>query len=370
MRYDRTLKEVISDILAGNDVLLEEKEGGCLEVVLPEETAKTLEMPEYARLYFTPSFEDKNGIYVSYETDFFSRLDGLVMGKGRCSVARYPFSDFNEEKIVRLLPEKISFNNAIFRPEKKGLEEISYFLFFFKYIAVSDEKREGVISCMVNGLTRGTNFMTDYFPDDLEEVLNYKDLEIQDCREFIEPAYKATLTIARMKLDELVNSLERRLNRDIDRIYQYYETLKDEVRATIKKKGTEGQEIGKLYGKLDVIESEKKWKCQDMAAKYSLDIKLEPLVVVQIVTETLVFRINIKRRLSARLFPVSYNPILKKIDSLPCESCFAPEPPYYVCDEKHHIVCRKCFNQCSVCGKQFCRACYDKCPKCKENSGA
>ncbi len=65
----------------------------------------------------------------------------------------------------------------------------------------------------------------------------------------------------------------------------------------------------------------------------------------------------IKRRLASRQFPVTYNPLTRHLDPLPCESCFHPKGAFYICDDRLHIVCAGCFRTCPDCSKQYCHAC-------------
>ena len=175
-----------------------------------------------------------------------------------------------------------------------------------------------------------------------------------------------------------VKSLEKRLNRDTTRVFNYYETLKAETQRIFGKKRVSGKdsddgtgipdEEGKILSqKLDAIEGEKRWKIQDLVSKYALDVRIEPVCVIDVETETPVFWIEIRRRLSSRLFPLTYNPFLRKMDPLPCEACFYPRGGAYICDEKLHILCAACFSKCPECGRPYCSACSKSgCPRCRK----
>src|SRR4030067_1665913 len=90
-----------------------------------------------------------------------------------------------------------------------------------------------------------------------------------------------------------------------------------------------------------------------------------PACLNLIETQSPVFSIEIKRRLSSRLFPLTYNPFLKGVDPLPCEACFYPRGGYWLCDEKLHLLCANCFQKCPHCYKEFCPLCHkNSCPRC------
>ena len=378
MRLNRSLPDVLADILTFKGALLERIEDGYLEFVVPPSLSKTLGVPEHGKLSFAYPPFDESVISASYESDFFRSIDRLFPGKGKIAKAVYSSHLPNIEKVSRWVSEKIALSNASFRLQKVDNQKIAYALIFFKYVALSDEKREGVFSLLVNE----ENFST--FPLNANFTAFWEDLkepeEIYTKGERISKALRAGFSAASLIVKEefepFIKSLERRLNRDIIRVFEYYETLKSEIHKTFEKKffsekesseeqSEEGRKV--LSGRLDVVEGEKRWKIQDLVSKYALNIRIEPICIIDIETESLVFWLEVRRRLSSRIFPLSYNPFLKKVDSLPCESCFHPRGTYYLCDEKLHILCATCFKKCPGCGREYCSVCYPKgCPRCKK----
>ena len=396
---DKTLPEVITDILTHNNGIVEHKEDGNLEALTPPDVSKTLGIPELARLRFSYDETADEAIYASYDSDFFNSMAKLVTDKGKLSITRYNSSTPSAEKLSRTISEKIKFNNATFRLDKTEEKNISYLLCYFKYLALSDERQEGVMPILINE----QNLSTASFKYDItglnEATEELKDIERCEIRKVFQSAYSACTCMVKEKLKDFINSLEKRLNRDVRRVYEYYETLKDETKKTIKKKVLTGESnnmktpkeieqlssesdnlikkqmqdrtargdgIGKLLSKLDAIEAEREWKVKDLIAKYALNIRIEPVSAIRIETQSILSWINIKRRLSSRLFPVCFNPVTRQIDALPCESCFTPQKSYYICDDKLHIICADCFTVCNNCKKQYCKACYNMCPKCRK----
>ncbi|MBI5408505.1 MAG: hypothetical protein HZA14_03975 [Nitrospirae bacterium] len=440
---NKTLPEVITDILTYNGSLVEPDDDGALEVITTQELSETLGVPEHARLRF--SYDDAGDtVFASYGSDLFISLARLFEGRGRFSLARFEAPAPNMEKLSKTLPDRISFGNAVFRFNKAEVKDVSYLLLYFKYTALSDEKHEGVLPVLINCMNMSTMPLTggsDEIIEGLKEVLPLFDEGVgfplprsiatesgfagsQRGIGIFQAAYSAAAKMAQERLKNFIRSLERRLHRDIKRVYEYYGTLREEtikmieqnvlklsmgdlIESELKKamkhknklskaqalKDIERIELqylekktkmlnminekkwdferdektDKLLAKLDTIETEREWKVQDLIAKYALSIRIEPVAAVGIEAQTPVFHINIKRRLASREFPVTYNPFVRQLDDLPCEACFNPHGGYYVCDDKLHIVCGDCFKTCPACGKQYCTACHkDKCPKCRK----
>jgi hypothetical protein len=377
MALSRPLPEVLADILTLEGALLERTEDGCLEFVVPPSLSETLGIPEHGKLSFAYHPFDESVIRASYESEFFRSVDRLFLGRGKMAKAVYSSQFQNIEKVSKWVSEKIALSNASFRLQKVDNQRIAYALIFFKYVAISDEKREGVFSLLINEQNLSTfslNANLTAFWEDLkepEEILTRS----EGISKALQAGFSAASLMVKEEFEPFIKSLGRRLNRDIRRVSEYYETLKVEIQKAFEKKvslgrGTpeeqneEGNKI--LSEKLDAVEGEKSLKIQDLISKYALNVRIEPVCIIDIETESLVFWLEIKRRLSSRTFPLSYNPLLKKVDSLPCESCFYPRGTYYICDEKLHILCATCFRKCPNCGRHYCSACHPKgCPRCK-----
>ena len=378
---NKTLPEVISAILSYNGAIVEKADDGCLEFLSPESLSDKLELPEHGRLRFSYNDLSRDAISAAYDSELFKAMAGLLKGKGEFSVASFKSSFPDTEKLLKNLHEQIALNNATFRLEGSEVESVSYLLCYFKYIAISDEKREGIIHAMINELNLSVMSLENgevKLEDVIEEL---EDIDRYDLKTVLRSFYSAGVGIAKERLGDFIGSLERRLNRDVRRVHEYYETLKNEAAITIKKserlntvkniskenRTAKSEDIELLKKKMNAIETECRWKVQDLITKYSLNIRIEPVSVIRIETRSPVFRINIKRRLAARSFPVTYNPVIKQLDDLPCEFCFNPKKPYYICDDKLHIICSACFKKCPDCGKQYCGVCYKNgCSKCKK----
>ena len=377
MGQSRPLPEVLADILTLEGALMERTGDGCLEFLVSPSLSKTLGIPEHGKLSFAYHSFGESVISASYESEFFRSVDKLFSRRGKTAKAVYSSQLPNIEKISKWASEKVALSNATFRLQKVENQRVAYALIFFKYVALSDEKREGIFSLLINEQNLSTsplNANVTAFWEDLkepEEIL----ARSEGISKSLQAGFSAASLIVKEEFEPFIKSLERRLNRDIIRVFEYYETLKGEIHKAFEKKFFSGRDSPEaqseeerkvLSGKLEVVEGEKRWKIQDLVSKYALNVRIEPVCIIDIETESLVFWLEIKRRLSSRTFPLSYNPLLKKVDSLPCEGCFYPRGRYYICDERLHILCAACFRKCPDCRRQYCSACHPKgCPRCK-----
>ena len=377
MGQSRPLPEVLANILTLEGALLERTDDDYLEFVVPPSLSETLSIPEHGKLSFAYHPFDESVISASYESEFFRSVDRLFSGRGKMAKAVYSSQLPNIGKVSKWVSEKIALSNASFRLQKVDNQRIAYALVFFKYVALSDEKREGIFSLLINEQNLSTSPLNANITAFWEDLKEPKEIlaRSEGISKSLQAGFSAASLIVKEEFEPFIKSLERRLNRDIIRVFEYYETLKGEIYKAFEKKFFSGRDSPEaqseeerkvLSGKLDAVEGEKRWKIQDLVSKYALNIRIEPVCIIDIETESLVFWLEIKRRLSSRTFPLSYNPLLKKVDSLPCEACFHPRGTYYLCDEKLHILCATCFRKCPDCGREYCSVCHPKgCPRCK-----
>lgn len=353
------------EILKRNGALAEEKDGD-LEVVFPVLLADALETKEYSNLVF--SSEKKNGVYVSFDSKIFAKMKELFPdNKGSFSVAAFPPSKLRADKIKKKIESRIILNNAVFKIGEEGEKTVSYLLAFFKFTALSDERQEGIIPILINEFNLSAKKLDAEQALALVDILEkqIKNAQRREYEKIINAVSAAAREAAKEELRDFIQSINRRLNRDTQRIYEYYGALVYEAEQFMEKKGQIKEKKAQMAGKMKAIETEFKWKINDLITKYDLDIQLEPISFFRIETAAPLFWLIIKRRKKSRTFPLTYNPILKAFDDLPCESCFNSNGASYVCDDELHLVCGDCFKPCPKCAKNYCRACHKtKCPHC------
>jgi len=357
-----SLADFTTHLLAENGAVVEPIGAG-LEVLLPAEVARVLEIPEHASLSFLG--EPGEGISVSYDSEILKKMAGLMGDRGKFTTVNLGPSSVKLEKLEDRLGNKLVFQNAVFHVERREEKPVSYLLGYSKYSARSDDRQEGIAGCLINELSlsaqKATAGILDFLPDEEAEPAAQR----ESSQRVLTAFWQAELRIVKEALSEFLISMERRMNRDIRRVHDYYQTLIHEHRQALAKKSAAPEDQARIESKIEAVERELKGKVQDLVGKFSIDLQLEPISFIRIETISPIFWLSVKRRKEARQFPLTYNPVLKSLDPLPCEACFYPRKGYYVCDDRLHILCRECFAPCARCDRIYCHACNPKgCPRC------
>jgi hypothetical protein len=172
----------------------------------------------------------------------------------------------------------------------------------------------------------------------------------------------------RIKLVPFLTGMERRMGRDMNRLYDYHTDLRNEAAKRLadkKQKEKNEDELERERIRIAAIEREYHAKIADVNRKYAMTVEVDLIQALRLTMPVYRFNLLIMRRKGKRHLHLDWNPISKKLEPLLCERCFSSLKPYWVCDDNLHLLCIDCVSPCVSCGKTYCRACYTaKCPKC------
>jgi len=334
------LTEFTARLLSRRGALLEPIGDG-FEVVLPSDVATALKIAEHTTLSFGAPAED--GVVVTHTSDVFGAMGALLADRGAFGVVHLPAPAVSLDRLEQRLTEKVALTNAVFAVERRETRPASSLMVYARYTARSDQQQDGIVALTIN---EGNLAVRRVGVEDVDLLANAQEgplggpldgVERQALDVVLRAAQKAQQALITLDLREFVQSLERRLNRDIHRVHEYYQSLIEEWSRRRAKKGEADQDGS--AGKITAIETESNWKVQDLVAKYALRVQIDPIAFLRIEAPTPTFWLAIKRRKQTRSFPLTYDPLMKALDRLPCESCFYPQSPLSVCDHRLHLVC-------------------------------
>jgi hypothetical protein len=202
---------------------------------------------------------------------------------------------------------------------------------------------------------------------DFVEAARHADLPSQSFQTIYAAACHSAEKVICRELAEFHKSLNRRLQRDIGRLTEYYESLIAEIRGKITRRHLEGKEREDEEARIRATELERERKIADQREKYAMKIVVEPINLLRLFIPAMVVNFEVRFRKVVREIPLVWNPVTKDFEAFACQGCHVGLFRFYICEEKLHAVCAECF-KCAGCGKTVCRACHPKkCPKCGMN---
>lgn len=371
-----TLPEVMTHFITSHGGIVYPGEDAALEYLAPLDFTRRLDIPESGRLVFTRPLGRESDIYAAYDSDLIQTIHEFLSQRGAVVSAVCAGTMVSIEKCQNQILKTISFSNATFRLGTSEKHNVLYYLVFFKYAAVSDDRQEGIIGVLCNAMNSAISFVhEDFFPSILGQLHESREeclLSGPETEKKLRLAHQAAMANLQSKTKDFVKSLEQRLNRDLRRINDYYAQLTQEAEKMLvkfKAQDDKKEQMERWQKKSAAIEQEKIWKTRDMMSKYTLTLSAQPFLLIRVTVPSAIFWINIRRRMGSRALALTYNPWLKQLDALACEACFNPRGDMAVCDDHLHIVCAECFPACAVCARKYCKACFPKgCPKCQKIS--
>src|SRR4051812_6618372 len=303
----------VADLLTQQGALVETIEPEGLEVLAPPPVQQALGVNELSLLGFgatLPAGAERVGI----ESDWLDRFERSIGEHGRYLrlVLRPDVPSLLDPQ--RLLEHTLVLENASFRLINVVPGWTRYLFLDFRYSAVSDEKREGMLQLGVN---LGTSALPDAVMGQMALGL------IADAADAALPAdAELPRTWERSRLFELVDrvlpprlntalapffkGLHRRLGRDQERLYSYHNDLHREAtrRLALLAEGDAGRP--REEKRREAILREYTAKLHDLARQYAMRVNVAWVQTLELVMPVRRFAVRIRRRKAERVIHLDW----------------------------------------------------------------
>jgi hypothetical protein len=357
-----TIQRFALSLLAYKGALVEEGDRSA-GVLLGTETASALGMNEYERLVFDPSAETAGALRMDYDAPCFEALGRLTDAMGR-----FAFVSILAPELRNIDPEKelertLRLQNGVFRFRDCVQVTQPYFCFFLQYDVLADERSGGVEEVWVNPATNSMPRMVSL-------------LETEEIRDAAPPAALAALSQDAWRLASanaapsilsrlagFLGSLERRRERDLERMRDYYQTVDEEIRRKIarmtSKEDVRQAEIERLAATARAYQA----RAAELVERYRVQIRVIPIGVLVCEIPAYQIRVQLLRRSARAEMSFSWNPFDRKIEARCCDACRQVTGTTVLCDDRVHYLCFACLAACPACSKAYCHACHKRCPR-------
>jgi hypothetical protein len=368
------LRDFVSEVLEMEGSAVEAIEPDGLEILAPEPLRTAMGWPELARLGFGAELPDR-ATAVGFEGDWLDRFGVLLGDRGRLAERQFvlpgpPPRIYDPE---RLLDHALDFPNAVWRLHGVSAAWTRCLLLAFRYTAVSDEKRNGLVWLGVN---QGTGAVIDDFTTRLRALLA-GDEEWQvpdaDVRQAAGAAWDASVLDARVRpllqhrvrleVEPFLRTMRRRLDRDRNRIHDYHNDLHlvaQKKLAALAGSAGEKAESDRKRERLRIaaIEREYAAKIGDLRHNYALRVTVEWVQGLELFVPVQRFEVLVKRRKGERLMRLDWHPAVRLMEPPPSDWGLGIGRSRLVCDDQLHITDPVGQSPCPSCGRAWCRACH------------
>jgi len=377
------LRNFVADTLESEGAAIEPVEPDGLEVLAPEPLRTAMGWPEFVRLGFGATLP-AGAIPIGLEGDWLDRFGTLLGERGRFAerqlmVAGKVAAPNDPE---RLLDRALDLPNAVWRLHDAKPAWTRCLLLAFRYTAISDEMREGLVWL---GFNQGTGAIIDgEMVGRLRKAFGDADWHAPDpdSRRAAGTAWDATMLAARVRplvrhlvrrdLGNFLNAMRRRLDRDRGRIHEYHDDLRRAAQmkhaalgAAIDEKAQADRKRETL--RIAAVEREYAAKLDDLRHNYALRVTVDWTHGLTLFTPVHRFDVLIKRRKGERIIHIDWHPAIRMIEPPPCDwgGGGGDGRTRLVCDDQLHLTDPDGQASCPSCGKSWCRACHlVACPRC------
>jgi hypothetical protein len=374
------LRDFVAEMLERQGAAVDPVEPDGLDVLAPQPLREAMGWPELARLGFGAQ-RPEQAISIGLEGDWLDRFGALLGEHGRwaerqLTLAGTPIAPGDPE---RVLERAIELPNAVWRFQGMTPTFTRCLVMAFRYTAVSDEKREGLIWL---GFNLGTGAVVDEVAARLRPVLAAEPWQAPepDVRMAAGPGWDPAILQSRVRpllehrvrqdLEPFLAAIRRRLERDRIRVHAYHDDLR---RVALKRlaalDGAQGEkpQADREREKLRVaaIEREYHAKLDDLRHNYALRITVQWVQALELYLPVQRLDVLIRRRKGERLIRMDWHPLVRMTEPPPCDWGMGLDRVRVACDGKLHLTEPAGQAPCPSCGKAWCRACHrTRCPNC------
>jgi hypothetical protein len=368
------LRNFVSEVLEMEGSAVEAVEPDGLEVLAPEPLRALMGWPELVKLGFGPELP-AGATAVGFEGDWLDRFGALLGDRGRWAERKFvlPGPPPRIHDPARLLDHAIEFPNAVWRLQEVSAAWTRCLLLAFRYTAVSDEKREGLVWL---GFNQATGAVINGFAPRLRSLLA-ADAQWQvpdpEVRRAAGPAWGASLLDGRVRalidhslrneVEPFLRTMRRRLDRDRNRIHQYHGDLhllaQKKLAALAGSTGEKAENDRKREMlRIAAIEREYAAKLGDLRHNYALRVSVDWVQGLELFVPVQRFQVLVKRRKGEKLMHLDWHPAVRLMEPPPSDWGLGIGRSRLVCDDQLHITDPAGQAPCPSCGRAWCRACH------------
>lgn len=338
---DNQILKTINQMVKIQDGVAEWTDATSLEVLLPQKIARALKVGELVT--FTTS-ADLNGssYFVTYNSDILERFEGLLDNSGYVASYGIKYNGYLKQSgFEKLVTETLCPQNGLIRVQNAVPAITPYVLFNVNYTAEASEKRLGMVSFWVNGITgvTGVNLgdallwtVDRIASPPIEEVstFNYEQL-LQIGEQHSEQLIERELIPWRQKN-------QRQLQRDSKRITEYYSDIIGEIQEKIQKRNLEGEDKERELNRIEATQLERERKLFDLYERSRLSVTAQLHSALIVWLQTVHINCQLIRKKQKREIVAVWNPYQKKVEPLRCFRSNKPVKSFYLSDESAQIV--------------------------------
>ncbi len=224
----------------------------------------------------------------------------------------------------------------------------SYVVLACHYVALSDERKEGLVHVAVN---ESTGAVIEGFEDEWRHFQCTYFNETQLPPQFnsspenaVSQAIKSARAASEVRLSTFVSGMRRRLHRDVKNTREYYEALAKEMEGGLSHPNLTEQQKSDRMSKMTELPREMNAKIEDLKQKYRVTVDVTGRAALRFLVPVVSIMVRIRHGNRRRSWSLVWNPVTRRLDPPTCERCGTTFSKIYPTADKSGIqlLCRIC----------------------------
>ncbi len=351
------------------------------DVLLPDAVAAQLEIEPFQHFAFEENATGEGVTQLSYGHPLIERLIELARATPSC--AQFYINEVRLDKtgVAALARAAFTLPNAALVEVPRALESramFHYARFNFKAALIADEKREQIVSVLMNVQTGAV--AEDFSATEIYRLAtsptftdlpiaaalwttNVNPLATEPLQTLLDRASHAAVDSLSASIAALQARTARHLELDLARLESYYSDIEKDIERRLKRADDEVRRAN-LDSKLVAARADHAAKRADVEAKYRLRVELDLVNLALIAQPKLMLSMQIENRQANVTRPIVWDPLRRAVEPLACDVCFQSSTKLFLC-ANNHLVCGNCLApQCVDCKRVYCRACESELTTC------
>ncbi len=368
------LADFVLDFCRAQGGVVEPPAYGIYDVLLPDVVAVQLGIDTLQRFGFDENAASNGVTLLNYSHPLVERMMEAARAVPAC--ARFYITDVRLDKtgLATLARDSLSLPNANLVEVPHTLEAramFRYVRFNFKAALISDEKREQLVSVLMDAQTGAavddfsateahrlveTPVFTQLPPAPAQWTAAPDPLAPEPFHALLDRAARAAVEVLGAAITPLEKRTARHLELDRARLETYYASLERDLVRRLKRAEDEARRAN-LESKLAATRADHAAKLADVEAKYHLRVELDLINLAIIAQPKIMLPVRIENRQAGVTRHVAWDSLRHSIEPLVCDVCIRPRAKLFLC-ANNHLACGDCLApQCVDCKRIYCQHC-------------
>ncbi len=332
---------------------------------------------------------NENYDFIDNNSQILKSIEKYLESAGRTTLLKIDFEVNPEEEIRKNINLK---NCEINNIEKKHINNFFTRISFLSVFNYLNEREQVLNEIYIHNKKVVLGDLSGY---KIVEGSN-TDIQLDKLKDSYDIAKEELKKLLESKTTEIGNNLSLGLNKELNRISEYYnirlselggdlskqierieelelelriceDGKKEDLKTRIEKLKKGLLKIGTDDAKERILK-EKEFSIQNAKQKFSLNITNKvintTIIYYPIYDFKLILKSDVKKNPKnnnqiSHIISINYDPLTKELSGLFCDNCNKKLNEVLLCSSGH-VVCESCLERCGDCGKLFCKKCLTK----------